>query len=82
MSEIIYAAIGMHVEGDTPKTPTVKYFTDRNAAERQYHLFCAAAATSEYPIDTAILMTAEGFTLEAKTWKHEPTPEPEPESEG
>ena len=77
----IYAAIGMHVEEAGPKTPTVKYFEDQNQAERQYHLFCAAAAISEYPTDTAILMTAEGFVLETKTWKHEAQPQPEPEPE-
>ena len=77
----IYAAIGMHVEAEGPKTPTVKYFEDQNQAERQYHLFCAAAAISEYPTDTAILMTAEGFVLESKTWKHEAQPAPEPEPE-
>jgi hypothetical protein len=50
-----------------------RQFTDRLQAERQYHLYCAAACTSNYESDTAMLMTAEGFVLEQKTWHHEAT---------
>ena len=66
-----YIAMGMHTENSVPKTPTCKYFEDRNQAERQYHLFCASAAVSEYETDTAVLMTMDGVTLERKTWHHE-----------
>lgn len=72
--EPIYMTMGMHVENGTPKTPTVKYHTDRNDAERQYCLFRAAAATSAYAVDTAVLMTIEGFVLESKTYTHETEP--------
>ena len=78
---VIYCAMGIHTEADGPKTPSVRYFTDRNEAERQYCLYRAAAAVSEYPVDTAILMTVDGFMLESKTYHHEPVPEPETESE-
>lgn len=77
--EIIYCAMGIHTEEDGPKTPSVRYFTDRNEAERQYCLYRAAAATSNYPTDTAVLMTVDGFMLESKTYKHEPATETEPE---
>jgi predicted peroxiredoxin len=78
-----YAAIGMHTDKGTPKTPTVKYFESKNDAERQFYLFCAAAAISEYEVDTAILMTTDGKQLDRKAWYHAqpvpPEPEPEPE---
>ena len=77
MEETIYVAMGMHIEAGGPKTPTVKYFTDRNQAERQYHLFCAAAAVSEYLTDTAMLMMANGYVRETKTWTHTAAPETE-----
>ena len=79
MENIIYCAMGIHTEDGEAKTPSTRYFTDRNQAERQYHLYCAAAAISEYPVDTAILMTVDGFVLESKSWKHDAQPEPEPE---
>lgn len=78
-----YVAMGIVTDQDGKvNPPNSRYFTDRNQAERQYHLYCASAATSESAVYTAILMTTEGFILETKTWKHEsPTPEPEPEPE-
>lgn len=76
MDNVIYIAMGIHVENGQASTPNTRQFTDRNQADRQFHLYCAAAATSDYPSDSAILMTAEGFVLESKTWKHEVTPEP------
>ena len=76
-----YMTMGIHTENGTPKTPVVKFHTDRNEAERQYCLFRAAAATSEYEVDTAVFMTVDGFVLESKTYTHAPAPEPEPEPE-
>ena len=81
MSNPIYMTMGIHTVDDVPQTPSTRYHTDRNEAERQYCLYRAAAATSNYPVDTAVLMTIEGFVLESKTYTHEPTPEPEPEPE-
>lgn len=71
-----YMAMGLITEQNgTIKQPSVRYFTDRNEAERQYHLYCAAACTSSDKIYTAMLMTTEGFILESKTWKHDVLPE-------
>lgn len=81
MSEPIYMAMGVHTDNGTTSQPSVRYFTDRNEAERQYCLYRAAAATSNYETDTAVLMTVEGFQLESKTYHHEPAPAPEPEPE-
>lgn len=78
---VIYCTMGLHTENGEPKTPSVRYFDDRNQAERQYCLYRAAAAISNYEIDTAVLMTIEGFVLESKTYTHEVQPEPEPQPE-
>lgn len=76
-----YMTMGIHTENGVPKTQTTKFHTDRNEAERQYCLFRAAAATSSYEVDTAVLMTVDGFVLETKTYTHAPAPAPEPEPE-
>ena len=81
MSNPIYMTMGIHTADGVPQTPSTRYHTDRNEAERQYCLYRAAAATSNYEVDTAVLMTIEGFVLESKTYTHEVQPEPEPEPE-
>lgn len=75
MTTPIYIAMGIHVENGSMATPSTRQFTDRNQAERQYHLYCAAAATSNFETDTAILMTVDGFVLEKATWEHTVVPE-------
>lgn len=69
----------VNAEG-TAQTPTVKYHEDRFEAERQYHLFCAAAATSEYPVHVAILETVDGVQIKRECYKH--AEEPAEEGEG
>lgn len=80
MANPIYMTMGIHTENGEPKTPSTRYHSDRNEAERQYCLYRAAAATSNYEVDTAVLMTIEGFVIESKTYTHTPEPTPEPES--
>lgn len=70
----IYCAMAIHVENGQASQPAVKYYDDRNQAERQYCLYRAAAATSNYPQDTAILMLVDGAVLESKTYTHTATP--------
>ena len=80
MTEPIYMTMGMHVDANgVPQTPSTRFHSDRNEAERQYCLYRASAATSQWPQDTAVLMTVDGFVLESKTYTHEVQPEPEPE---
>jgi hypothetical protein len=50
---------------------TTKYHEDRYEAERQYHLFCAAAATSAYPTHVALLETIDGIKIKRECYKHE-----------
>lgn len=51
-------------------TPTVKFHENRFDAERQYHLFCAAAATSEYPVHVAVLETVDGSQIKRECYRH------------
>ena len=51
-------------------TPTVKFHEDRFDAERQYHLFCASAATSEYPVHVAVLETVDGSQIKRECYRH------------
>ena len=50
---------------------TTKYHEDRYEAERQYHLFCASAATSVYPTHVALLETIDGIQIKRECYKHE-----------
>lgn len=68
----IYIALGFHTENGQASTLNTRQFTDRAQAERQFFLYCAAAAVSNYESDTAMLMTADGFVLERRTWQHTP----------
>ena len=57
-------------------------YTDRYAAEAQYHLILSSAATSSVPIHTACIMTNEGQLLERKSYHHTTAElEVEPEAE-
>ena len=72
----IYIAMGFHTENGQASAMNTRQFTDKAQAERQFFLYCAAAAISNYETDTAMLMTADGFVLERRTWQHTVT-EPE-----
>lgn len=69
MTEYKTASWYIDSEG-TAHTPTVKYHADRYEAGRQYHLFCAAAATSEYPTHVATLELADGTRLKKECYTH------------
>jgi len=55
-------------------------FDDQNAAWSKYHTILAAAAISQIPMHTAVILTNEGYILESRNYKYTP-PEPEPEPE-
>ena len=75
----IYIAMGFHTENGAAQAFNSRQFTDRQQAERQFYLYCAAACVSNYPTDTAMLMTADGFVIDRKTWTHEQQEEEENE---
>ena len=64
------------------QTPSVKYHEDRFQAERQYHLYCAAAATSENPMHVSLLETIDGVQIKRECYRHEVVPTEEPAEEG
>ena len=51
-------------DGTISNTVTSFEFTDREHAENKYHSVLAAAAISEKPIHSCVLMTAEGHVLD------------------
>lgn len=63
------------------QTPTVKYHDDRFTVERQYHLFCAAAATSEHPVHVALLETVDGVQVKRECYRHVTATEGEVETD-
>lgn len=77
----IYIAMGFHTENGAVSPLNTRQFTDRAQAERQFYLYCAAACISQYESDTAMLMTADGFVIDRKTWNHDVAPEEEPAPE-
>lgn len=67
----LYKTSSWYVNSDgVAQTPTVKFHEDRFTAERQYHLFCAAAATSEYPTHVALLETVDGAQIKRECYHH------------
>ena len=72
-----YKTSSWYVDSDgIAHTPTIKFHEDKFEAERQYHLFCAAAATSEYPLHVALLELVDGTQLKREFYVHTPiTPE-------
>lgn len=48
-----------------------RYHEDRFEAERQYHLYCASAATSEYPMHVSLLETIDGIQIKRECYRHE-----------
>lgn len=62
--------------------PINNRFGARADMERQFHLYCASAATNEAEneVDAIEWGTIEQGVLERKVWNH-PIPEPEPEPE-
>ena len=79
-----YLVIEIRTNADGTISNTVTSFDPdkRMQAENKYHSVLAAAAISDKPIHSAALMTAEGFTLEYKCYRHESEPEPEAEGTG
>ena len=68
------------VKDGVPQTPNNRYGTQREM-ERQYHLFCASACTSEeFDIDAIEWGTLEHGVIEKKVYT-KPVPETEPETE-
>lgn len=66
------------VKDGVPQTPNNRYGTQKEM-ERQYHLYCASACTSEeFDVDSIEWGTLEHGVIEKKVYaKSEPETEPE-----
>ena len=51
----------------------VSSYEDRNQAESKYHQILTAAALSNVPKHSAVLMNDEGRTIKSETYIHEVT---------
>lgn len=67
-----YIVIEMQTNnGTTAIVPPISY-TDRNAAEANFHSILAAAAVSSVEEHAAMLITNDGHLLRNECYKHEP----------
>ncbi len=79
----IYYAQRKSIKNGQPITPSNRY-GERAEMERQFHLYCASAATNAdgNDVDAIEWGTIEQGVLERKRWVNNMEPEPEPEPEG
>lgn len=79
-----YYAQRKSIKDGAPVTPNNRY-GERPEMERQYHLYCASAATNadNNEVDEVEWGTVEQGVIERKCWikESEPAVEPEPEPE-
>lgn len=75
-----YYAQRKSVKNGEPVTPNNRY-GERAEMERQYHLYCASAATNadNNEVDSVEWGTIENGIIERKVWIAETEPETEPE---
>lgn len=66
-------------DGGSVQNPTWAY-DNENSALAKYHSVLASAAVSSLPVHACMMFTDEGFYLRSECFKHETTPEPEPET--
>ena len=67
---MLFIVIEVQSDGTTAST-IVNSYTDRNQAESKFHQILTAAALSNVPIHSAVLMTDRGKTLKTETYTHE-----------
>ena len=65
----LYIVIEIQAQEDTAATLTNVY-TDRQDAENKYHTVLAAAALSNIPVHSAIMMNELGFVIKSEYYKH------------
>lgn len=68
---VTYYAQRKSIKNGEPVSPNNRYGT-REEMERQYHLYCASAATNAdgYDVDSVEWGTIENGVLESKRWTH------------
>ena len=65
----LYIVLEIQAQEDTAATLTNVY-TDKKDAENKYHTVLAAAALSNIPVHSAIMMNELGFVIKSEYYKH------------
>lgn len=63
--------IVLEIQTSATVTTLVNSYTDRNQAESRYHQILAAAAISNVPKHSAVLMSDIGETIKMDSYTHE-----------
>ena len=72
--------IVMEIQSSNTVATIVNSYADRNQAESKYHQILTAAALSEVPKHSAVLLADNGVSIKHESYFHiEPEPEPEVE---
>ena len=79
MQNYIVLEITQNDQGNIAVSPSAKEL--ESSAYKKYYEILGHAAESSNPIHAAVMMSAEGFKIEQKCFKHAPAPEPEPNAE-
>ena len=82
MQKFIVLEITRNAQGNIGVYPSAK--ETEEAAWKKYYQVCANAVDSQSPLHSAVIMGADGFVIERKSYTHpipEPEPQPEPEPE-
>lgn len=63
--------IVLEIQSDeTEVTVISNSYEERNDAEKKYFLVLAAAATSDIPIHSAVMLTQEGYYCKSESFNH------------
>lgn len=65
--------IVLEIQTSNTVATIVNSYEDRNQAESKYHQILTAAALSNVPKHSAVLMNDEGQTIKSETYIHEVT---------
>ena len=82
MQNFIVLEITRNAQGNIAVYPSAK--ESESAAWKKYYQILETAVESQAPLHSAVIMGADGFVMERKSYEHpipEPEPEPEPEEE-
>lgn len=78
MQNYIVLEITRNAQGNIAVYPSAK--ESESAAWKKYYQILETAVESQAPLHSAVIMGADGFVIERKSYTH-PIPEPEPEPE-
>ena len=65
-----YIVLEIQTNNDGTVGTLIDTYDNRGSAESKYHLILSAAAVSQIPQHSCVLMTDDGFLLESKSYDH------------